>query len=187
MVNPIPPPPVSVQQAIGFAYPRFSGPGLMFDDEFEQLRRLIPRHGTYLEFGCWTGTTVMRLMEARDDIEATSVDIFYDWRQAVSYLVNRSHHLKHRLWWGETRTYHAQCAHHIYDVVMVDADHREEAAYRDLGYAFDLVKPGGIVLIHDYGSDYHRGVTNAANKYAEDNGLQVKRLVRTLAQVGVSL
>ncbi len=48
-----------------------------------------------------------------------------------------------------------------FDVVFIDGDHRYEAVVRDLCIARRVVKPGGVIAVHDYGN--RAGVTQAVD------------------------
>ena len=52
------------------------------------------------------------------------------------------------------------------DYLYVDADHRYEAVFADLEAWVPYVKPGGLVLGDDYGSDMYPGVAMAWDRFA---------------------
>lgn len=52
------------------------------------------------------------------------------------------------------------------DFLFIDADHTYEGARADLRAWLPHVKPGGIVVFHDY--DSHVGITKAVNEAIED-------------------
>ena len=49
-----------------------------------------------------------------------------------------------------------------FDVVLVDGDHQFEGCREDLHTAIEVVKPGGVVAIHDYGVECFPGIPQAA-------------------------
>ena len=170
--------------AVGEPYLRFFGTSLMKPAQLEAISRLIPAGGRVLEFGTWTGTTVSLLQERRPGVTFVSVDIMSDLRVALGYLVNQTHRRGLKLWMGDTASYHRQCVkHQLYDLVIVDADHEEESCYTDLGYAFDLVKPDGHVVVHDYGAEAYVGVKAATDRFTQERGMKVEVLAGTLVLV----
>lgn len=62
------------------------------------------------------------------------------------------------------------------DFVFIDADHEESAVMRDLLAWWPKVKAGGILAGHDY---HEIGPQNAANKFAADNGLRIRKACRS--------
>lgn len=52
-----------------------------------------------------------------------------------------------------------------FDLVYIDADHRYEEVLKDIKAWLPLVKKGGIIAGHDYGSDRHTGVKKAVDEF----------------------
>lgn len=50
-----------------------------------------------------------------------------------------------------------------FDLVYIDADHRYEEVLKDIKSWLPLVKKGGYIAGHDYGSDRHTGVKKAVD------------------------
>jgi predicted O-methyltransferase YrrM len=51
-------------------------------------------------------------------------------------------------------------------LLLIDGDHREEAVRADLRLAASLHSPGGLLILHDYGSDVHDyGPTRAFDRW----------------------
>ena len=55
-----------------------------------------------------------------------------------------------------------------FDMIYVDGDHIEEGAYADICLAYDLLAPGGIMLVHDLDLP-EDDVRNAYNRFIKEN------------------
>lgn len=63
-----------------------------------------------------------------------------------------------------------QVTDRAYAVVVVDGDHAAEGVYRDLCWVQDLVLPGGVVVLDDWGDPGWPGVEAAGRRYLADGG-----------------
>ena len=63
-----------------------------------------------------------------------------------------------------------QVSDRAYGVVVVDGDHAAEGVYRDLWWVEDLVLPGGVVVLDDWGDPGWPGVEAAGRRYLADGG-----------------
>lgn len=61
----------------------------------------------------------------------------------------------------------------VLDFVYIDADHRYPAVKRDLELSHQKVKPGGIIMGHDYHLQQFPGVVAAVDEICMDNGLSI--------------
>lgn len=57
-----------------------------------------------------------------------------------------------------------------YGVVIVDGDHSEGGVYQDLWWVQDLLAPGGIAVMDDFGDPRWPGVERAGRRYLADGG-----------------
>ena len=57
-----------------------------------------------------------------------------------------------------------------YGVVVIDGDHSAAGVYRDLWWVQELVSPGGIVVMDDWGDPSWPGVEAAGRRYLADGG-----------------
>jgi len=64
----------------------------------------------------------------------------------------------------------ARVAEEQYAVIVVDGDHSEEGVYQDLWWVQDIVLPGGVVVMDDFGDPGWLGVERAARRYLADGG-----------------
>jgi predicted O-methyltransferase YrrM len=60
------------------------------------------------------------------------------------------------------------------DFVFIDALHTDEGVTEDLNYWFPKVRRGGMISGHDYNHSNFPGVSNAVNRFASANGLDIK-------------
>lgn len=67
-------------------------------------------------------------------------------------------------------TVRARVAEQKYAVVIVDGDHSEDGVYADLWWVQDIVLPGAIVVMDDFGDPGWLGVERAARRYLADGG-----------------
>lgn len=63
-----------------------------------------------------------------------------------------------------------QVADRAYAVVVVDGDHAAEGVHRDLRWVEDLVLPGGVVVLDDWGDPGWPGVEAAGRRYLAEGG-----------------
>ncbi|SDS71909.1 Methyltransferase domain-containing protein [Friedmanniella luteola] len=75
-----------------------------------------------------------------------------------------------------------QVAEQSYAVVVVDGDHAADGVYRDLRWVQDVVAPGGVVVLDDWGDPGWPGVEAAGRRYLADGGrLELVGVVATSA------
>lgn len=67
------------------------------------------------------------------------------------------------------------------DFVFIDGDHSYPAVYTDLLLWYPKIKPGGMLILHDYGAPQHIGVYNAYIDFANKYGLKIHTAENTLA------
>jgi len=63
-----------------------------------------------------------------------------------------------------TSVYFAYCTSREFDIVYIDAKHDRESVEEDIDLWLPLIKPGGFISGHDYGSKRWPGVLEAVNK-----------------------
>jgi hypothetical protein len=69
-----------------------------------------------------------------------------------------------------------------YAVVVIDGDHSEEGVYRDLWWVQDIVLPGAVIVMDDYGDRMWPGVAKATSRYLADGGaLELQGVAATSA------
>jgi predicted O-methyltransferase YrrM len=107
-----------------------------------------------VNIGACFGTSAMALLEARPDSFIFSVDISVSYGEienlklAGLYSLNRVIRVLASsqdvgLYWP-----------HKVDMCYVDGDHSYDGVVQDIRVWRELVKPGGVLLFHDYGKDF---------------------------------
>ena len=153
-----------------------------FADLYDQLIRLIPNDGAFVELGAWLGKSSAYLCDraqlyenevgnkvnayivdhwqgSADELEttqrlATERDIY----QMFLANMGRRDFTAMRM---DTAEASKQFADQSVDVVFVDAQHTYEAVHRDLTHWLPKVKKGGVIAGHDY---YLDGVRRAVHE-----------------------
>jgi hypothetical protein len=64
----------------------------------------------------------------------------------------------------------SEAADRRYAVIVVDGDHSEAGVESDLWWVQDLLLPGGIVVMDDFGDPMWPGVGTAVGRYLDDGG-----------------
>lgn len=65
-----------------------------------------------------------------------------------------------------------------YGVIIVDGDHSEDGVRADLGWVEEIVAPGGIVVLDDYGDNKWPGVQDALDKHLAEGSSRLRMLGR---------
>jgi predicted O-methyltransferase YrrM len=134
-------------------------------EELDQLRSWS--RGRVLELGTWTGTSAKAWLQGKCE-HLTCVDHFkgqpgnYSYMPACETEIGREA-IKNELYanlsdfagrWnlieGQTSLVLPTLPLESFDVVFIDADHREGPVMRDIKAALTLVKPGGLICGHDF-------------------------------------
>lgn len=71
-----------------------------------------------------------------------------------------------------------------FDAIILDGDHSYEACLSDCREAAQLLKPFGLLLVHDYGRTHlpHlEGVTRAVDEFCAEAGFKIVEIGRTTA------
>lgn len=154
--------------------------GFFSSAEASLLIRVVNGAGAgcrYLEVGSYRGrSTLFGLSGLAADGELVAVDAFVE---AAGYRGHTREEIRSRI--GDDRlrlisgtltTVWNALAHTPFDVALVDSDHSFVGACHDLALASVLLRPGGVLLVHDV-SELFPGVTtavgalNAANVLSE--------------------
>jgi len=64
----------------------------------------------------------------------------------------------------------------VFDLVFIDGDHSYESVMADARMAAEVIRPGGLLVFHDYGRPQDPGVTRAVDELREAGGAEVGRL-----------
>lgn len=166
------PPYPEGRNTFGLADVSVCGPVLMSKEELEFLLACVPQSGVYIEFGSWTASGLAWIADRRPGVRCIGVDCFegspsrrllaaivnWDQRSNLDLYLGR---IEHFAWRPEA------------DVILVDACHDGTSVLGDLRVATALLKPGGRLLAHDYGSPGQPDVAPAVDIFCAEYGWRV--------------
>ena len=142
---------------------------LISPSERECLRDVCPPDARVLEIGSWMGATAGWLCQERPDIYLLAIDNFAGGAFAGSAWASNARRFPNmRLWVGTAQQWKAECSMPPFDVVLVDGDHSYAGCYKDLQTSAEVVKPGGVVAIHDYGVECLPGIAQATGEVCDN-------------------
>jgi predicted O-methyltransferase YrrM len=131
------------------------------------------------EFGTFTGgSTLVLAANSADDALLTTLDIGpgafgIEYKVGEQFLDTRfAARIEQHL--GDSRQFNIDRYRGQMDLVFVDANHTLEFARHDTRLAFEMLRPGGVIVWHDYTwLPEHAecvGVTHAVNEIQEQRG-----------------
>lgn len=172
--EPPPPPP----DALPVAYPGLQGLSWVTPNELRLLTQSVVAGDRVLEVGTAAGVTAARLADEAAPGLLVCVDTFVyradphradsDAERWAKWRANARPCM--RLWYGDLGSFAAVAAPAAFDVALVDADHTLPGVLSDLVLAARLVRPGGLLLAHDYGDPNWPDVTAAVDHFARTFG-----------------
>jgi predicted O-methyltransferase YrrM len=137
------------------------GPGDM-DTLYTQAMQYIPRHGVAIEVGSWTGGsasilgTVCKEKEARlVCVDAFGGDMFSFAPpnvQVLAKVIEHTNGLPVDYMVGDSKTINGYLGIHVADFIFVDGDHAMPRVMDDIQLYWQILKVGGVMLMHDYGN-----------------------------------
>jgi predicted O-methyltransferase YrrM len=129
-----------------------------------------------LEIGSWEGRSACWFLETFPDSTITCVDTFEGSPEHHDMDVAgiKARFLKNTARFGDRVTIRqGHSSRELYglepesfDLVYVDGSHAEDDTLMDLILSFGLLRPGGVLLIDDYGGTAFPGVRRAVDKFA---------------------
>lgn len=160
----------------------------MFVQEIESISaRICPGH-CVVEVGTAHGVTAAVLAERNPEATVISVDPFADChgndrmeskeRRILSWWWNKKPN--QHLWVGDLGSL-AKTGFCNADLIFIDGDHSYESCKLDLVTAHGLIRPGGIIVAHDYGHRMWPGVTQACEEFCIEFCWEVRDISKTTA------
>jgi predicted O-methyltransferase YrrM len=146
----------------------------------------VARGRVVLEVGAYLGRSTVTLASVAERVH--SVDPHFPDRDGFGYVSTAiplienlaRHGLRERViihvgWSYEVLPLYPEG---FFDLAFIDAAHQRECVERDLGLARRVVRPGGALLFHDYGTPGCSGpdgweafgVTEVVDEYVAENG-----------------
>jgi predicted O-methyltransferase YrrM len=139
----------------------------------DRERACLASHATgrrkLVEIGVWHGVTTARLRAVmHPDGELSAVDPYHPGRLGLNLHERIAHREVARVHGGRVRwlrmtSVDAARNHEPVDFVFIDGDHSESGLLADWHAWSGLVKPGGIVALHDSRSTPERRIDNAGS------------------------
>jgi len=159
--------------------------GLMHLPEIALLKKVIgtcSNNPVVIEIGTGAGTSLMATLEARPKAKIITMDILHS--SAAGFLQEAGlGQADVTFVEGDSTLEAAKHQDLLVDVLILDGDHATEKVLMDLEAWMPLVRPGGILLAHDYGTDDGMWVYVKAgvDKFAQEHGLEFVEVARSLA------
>ena len=148
-------------------------------DGFERtLRRLPSPPRRILEIGSWEGRSACWFLDAFPEAHLTCVDTFEGSPEHVAAGLDigatKDRFLRNTARFGDRVTLLEGTSSEVlfgltpgsFDCIYVDASHTEDDTLTDLILAFNLLAPGGALLVDDYEQAAFPGVKRAVDKFA---------------------
>lgn len=170
--------------------------GYLYHEEVDALKELtaaLPKNAHIINIGAGNGTSGLAFMEARPDVRVTTIDIQLE-SSPFGCLAGEEAVFRSAGFWGDPR--HEQIhgdskvvgAHwretrEMVDLVFVDGGHQEHEAWGDISIWRANLKPGGVLVVHDYEKSekiwpgVDRAVRRAIKAYGDPIIMQVKTLI----------
>lgn len=126
------------------------------EDEAHRLQELA-REGHVLEIGSWTGYSAYRMAFSANRIDCVDPYIDSGGPRPEEFIQNTSMYESIFLHIGKSADI-VPLFQPLFDLVFIDGDHSYEGCRLDLELAFDKVKFGGVIALHDF---------NLPNEYTE--------------------
>lgn len=146
--------------------------------EITESLKHVPRDADILEIGSWEGRSATWFLDHLPGSKITCVDT---WEGGVEHAgidvaaVERRffHNMnsfegRYVVRKGDSKKVLFSLAPESYDLVYVDGSHLSRDALSDIVTGWNLLKPGGVMLVDDYGSE-DKGVALALETFCECN------------------
>lgn len=157
-------------------------------DFLMELAKSLPPNPVVVNIGAGVGTSGLAFLESRDDLVYFSVDIRAD-ENPIGGLVNEKNAFMGAGYWdtrditqvhGDSKEVGLEWEYGKADLVFIDGDHTHEGAMGDWLNWKGRIKPGGVVVFHDYKGLYGPGVETAVIE-AEKTAKRIKVVDVTIA------
>lgn len=149
--------------------------GYLHSDElkaFKETVELLPENSVCINIGAGSGTSGLVFMESKKVGKLYSIDLFLKSRPEGA-LENEKMALEQSGFVNDPRYHQIQgdsivvgnaWNHGLVDMVFIDGNHSYEHCAGDI-FAWQLnLKSGGIIAIHDYGTDVWPGVKKSTDE-----------------------
>lgn len=166
--------------------PKPPGPGWACDDYHRLIADRVMGHAVglgrdidYIEIGTLTGNSAEAVLKTGKVHRAVLVDDFsLEWggsRQSKQKIEARLEPFA-----GHFEVMEGDCRkvvpkiNETFDIGFVDGDHAEESCRIDMANMLPLLRPYGIMFIHDVGNESFTYLLHVVARFAKENGLTMK-------------
>lgn len=127
-------------------------------EALKALARSLPENPHVVNIGAGGGTSGLAFLESRADLRLTTIDVQRD-PSPYGCLAGEEQVLRHAGLWdparhtqiqGDSKAVGRDWAGGPVDLVFVDGDHSEAGARGDIEAWLPRIKPGGLIVIHDF-------------------------------------
>jgi predicted O-methyltransferase YrrM len=146
-------------------------------DFLMELARELPDNPRVVNIGAGVGTSGLAFLESREDLIYFSVDIRGE-ENPIGGLVNERHAFEAAGYWdtrqitqlqGDSKDVGRGWVYGLVDMVYIDGDHTHEGCMGDWLNWKNHIKPGGVVVFHDYKCVWGPGVETTVIAVAEEH------------------
>ncbi len=144
-----------------------------------ELSRLLGRDVDYIEIGTFTGNSAAAVLATGRIHRAVLIDNFclpFNGRAQSKQLVETrlaQYAGKFEVMVGDGRQI-ARKLTETFDVGFVDGDHEKESCFADMTNMLPLLKPEGVMFVHDVGNEDFTYLLPVVAGFAKDNKLQMR-------------
>lgn len=135
--------------------------GYLFHAEVDALKELalsLPESPRVVNIGAGNGTSGLAFMEARPDLQLYTIDIQLEsspygclaGEEAVFRSAGYWGDPRHQQIHGDSKAVGKEWQDALLDLVFIDGGHQYHEAKGDIEIWLPLIKPGGIVAVHDF-------------------------------------
>lgn len=163
--------------------------GFLHEPECELLATEAARvkNGYVVELGSYLGKSTGILASNTDKkTVVVSVDIWKNEENYKRFLTNINK-WKDNIWIMRQPSSHLnhndvnEFTNNV-DLLFIDADHSEESVFNDLTAWYDMVKTGGVILMHDY-TEKTSGVAKAVEKFFWTRPVSKTKIISSIMRI----
>lgn len=160
--------------------------GYSCDDYHQLIASRVTEHAEklgrdidYIEIGTLTGNSAAAVLETGKINRAVLIDdfslVWYGQKQSKQKVEERlkEHAGKFEIVEGDSRQV-TRTVQGTFDIGFVDGDHEEASCRADMANMFPLLKPDGIMFIHDVGNESFTYLMPVVARFAQQNGLTME-------------
>lgn len=164
---------------------------MMSNDELDCLYKWAEVHSPILEVGAYKGWSTVVLASTRGLVHVVdwfkgdefmgTVDVVHDYFNTLKEFQVDGDVITHV---GDKTKILPTLPNKFFNMIFLDANHSYESTMSDLIFSLDLIRPNGIIALHDWGNS-NFGVTEAVMDFCDEYGWTVKDCVGALIVIGL--